>query len=558
MPLFRLNRRIRHYRRYRQITEAMIRHGFGYLVEQLELLPFIPIRRRLFWRGEPPKVMSLGARIRLLMESLGPTFVKLGQLLSTRTDLLPPEITGELARLQDDVPPFPVDEVIALIESETGRPLEASFASFEREPLAAASIAQVHRAVLPDGTQVVVKVRRPGVEESIATDIEILTGLAHLVHDRLRLDLVDPVQLVREFARGIRRELDFTIEGRYIRRFHENFSAFPGVKIPKVYWEFVTPRLLVLEYVDGVKIDQYEQLEAWGIDREALARRGAEAFLKQVMLDGCFHGDPHPGNLLVQRDGTLAYVDFGVVGRLDRATMGHLAELFVGFVDADVERVIKALVRAGAIQGEIDQVALRDELLDLIDAYHDRSLRDVEISQVIAEALEIAYRHRLKFPPDLLLLARAFVTMEGVGKGLNPRFNVMEIAEPFVQGLMRQKFDPVRIAKTIASESVDAFELLARIPVSLDRALDRLNRGELQIAFQHKGLDRLINRIDIVSNRISFSVIIGALIVGSSLIIQTQRGPLLFDLPLLGVLGYVVAGIFGMGLILSIVRSGRL
>lgn len=558
MPILGLNRRIRHYRRYRQITEAMIRHGFGYLVEQLELFPFIPVRRRFFWRGEPPRALSLGARIRMLMESLGPTFVKFGQLLSTRTDVLPPEITEELAKLQDNVPPFPVDQVIALIESETGEPLEASFASFDHEPLAAASIAQVHRAVLHDGSEVVVKVRRPGIDETIATDIEILTGLAHLVQERLRPELVDPVELVREFARGIRRELDFTIEGRYIMRFRENFASFPGVKIPKVYWRFVTPRMLVMEYIEGVKIDQLEQLDAWGIDREELARRGAEAFLKQVMLDGCFHGDPHPGNLLVQRDGTLAYLDFGIVGRLDEATMSHLAELFVGFVDADVERVMKALARAGAFRSGIDELALRDDLLDLIDHYHGRPLGDVVISEVISEALEVAYRHRLKLPQDLYLLARAFVTMEAVGRSLNPRFNVVDIAQPFVQSLLRRKLDPVRVAKRIAGETQEALELLARIPVSLDQALDRLNRGELQIAFQHRGLDRLINRIDIVSNRISFSVIIGALIVGSSLIIQTQRGPLLFDLPLLGVLGYVVAGIFGMGLILSIVRSGRL
>lgn len=558
MPVLRLNRRIRHYRRYRQIAEALIRQGFGYLVEQLELRPLIPIRRRLFWRDQEPQILSLGARMRTLFESLGPTFVKLGQLLSTRTDLLPLEVTQELARLQDDVPPISIDEVISVIESETGRTLDECFASFERVPLAAASIAQAHRAVLPDGAEVVVKVRRPGIEVSIETDIEILFGIAHLVEERLRPELLDPVSLIREFARGIRRELDFTIEGRNVMRFGDNFKEYEGVKIPKVYWEFTTPRLLVLEYVDAVKIDQFEALEGWGVDRGKLAQRVADAFLKQVMIDGSFHGDPHPGNLLVQADGSLALIDFGVVGRLDNETMTQLAEAFLGFMQSDADRVIKAMARMGALSNETDRLALRDDLSDLLDHYYGRSLKDVEMADVIAGSMEIAHRHRLRFPPDLLLLGRAFLTVEGVVKRLSPDFSVAEAAAPFAKDLAKYRLRPDRVARAAISETADYLEMLARIPVAVDRALDRLNRGEMEIVFHHRGLDRLINRIDIVSNRISFSVIIGALIVGSSLIIQAEGGPYLFDLPLLGVLGYVVAGIFGMGLILSIIRSGRL
>lgn len=558
VPVLRLNRRIRHYRRYRQVAETLIRHGFGYLVEQLELRPLIPFRRRLFWRGKEAEALSLGGRIRTVCESLGPTFVKLGQLLSTRTDLLPLEVTQELARLQDEVPPFPIDDVIAVIETETGRPLEHSFAAFDRTPLAAASVAQVHRAVLHDGAQVVVKVRRPGIESSIETDIEILFSIAHLVKERMSPELFDPVSLIRQFARGIRRELDFTIEARNIKRFAYNFQGYPGVKIPKVYWEFTTPRLLVLEYVDGVKIDQAHVLDAWGIDRGELARRTADAFLKQVMIDGCFHGDPHPGNLLVQRDGNLAFLDFGVVGRLDDASMAQLAELFLGFMGNDADRVIKAMARFGALGADTDRAALRDDLSDLLDHYYGRSLKDVAISDVVAASMGIAQRHNLKFPPDLLLLGKAFLTLEGVVQRLNPAFSVAEAAAPFAKDLARLRLRPDRLARVVFSDSIDYLEMLARIPAAVDTALDRLNRGETEIAFRHRGLDRLINRIDIVSNRISFSVIIGALIVGSSLIIQTQRGPLLFDLPLLGVLGYVVAGIFGMGLILSIIRSGRL
>lgn len=552
------NRRIQHYRRYRQIVEALIRHGFGYLIEQLELRHFLPFRHRLFRQSEALKARSLGARIRLVMEELGPTFVKLGQALSTRGDILPLEVVNELSRLQDEVPPFDVDQAVAVIEEEIGKPVSEIFASFDREPLAAASIAQVHKAIMPGGEAVVVKVRRPDIAETIETDIDILTGLAELAQERLRPELFSPVDVVEELARLIRRELDFTIEGRHIERFRKNFHDVEGVHIPKVYWDLSTKRLLVMEFIDGVKVSERRRLEEWGIDRTAIAKKGAEAFLKQVMLDGYFHGDPHPGNILVQRDGTLAFIDFGVVGRLDEIAMEHLADMFLGLVQGDVERIVKALIRVGAVDEAADMKALRNDTSDLVDRHYGRAIGDIEISEVIQDVLRVAYRHRIRLPSDFLLLGRAFIAMEGMGKELDPRFNAVEIAEPFAQELMRRRYDPKRAIKRSAEEAVEYSAMLARIPPALERALVRLNRSETEIQFRHRGLDRLITRLDIVSNRISFSVIIGALIVGSSLIIQTQRGPLIFDLPLLGFLGYVVAGIFGMGLVLSILRSGRL
>ncbi len=553
-----LNRRILHYRRYRQIGETLIRHGFGYLVEQLDLRHVIPTRLRWFRREEVTAGMSLGARIRLVLEELGPTFVKLGQTLAERGDMLPASIIDELSLLQDHVPPFSVDEAKRIVEEETGRSLDALFDEFVEEPLAAASIAQVHRARLSTGEQVVVKVRRPRIESTIETDIDILMGLARLAQDRFALELIDPVQVVREFARIIRKELDFRIEGRHLQRFKDNFDGEDGVHIPKVYWTYSTARLLVIEYVEGVKITDTATLDAWGVDKRRVARQSAEAFLKQVMLDGYFHGDPHPGNLLVREDGVLAFIDFGVVGRLGIDEKEALADMFLGVVRLDTEPIVRGLRRAGAIDGEVNWSGLRSDLADLIDRHYGKSLREIEIGVVISDLLEIAYRHRVRLPTDFLLLGKAFVTMEGIGNALDPRFNVVEIAEPFARRLMAERYSPERILEKSRDSLRHYADVFARIPTTIDQTMTKLNAGELKVPIEHRGLDRFITRLDIVSNRISFSLIIAALIVGSSILIQADAGPSLYGMPMLGVFGYVVAGIFGIGLILSILRSGRL
>lgn len=553
-----LSRRIRHYRRYREVAEALLRHGFGYVVDQLELRHLLPLRRRLFG-GEPtPHPLSPGLRLRRVMEELGPTFVKLGQALSTRADLLPPDILEQLSRLQDQVAPFPAAEGIRLVEEETGKPLGATFATFDEQPLAAASIAQVHRATLPTGEPVVVKLRRPGVERQIETDIEILYGLARLAQDRIKPELFDPVSTVEEFARIIRRELDFKVEARSIQRFRENFREHPDVYIPEVYWELTTERMLVMEYVDGAKVNDVAQIEAWGLDRKEIARRGARAFFKQVMIDGFFHGDPHPGNIRLRPDGSLVFLDFGVVGRLDEEAIAHLTELFVGVVRLEVDRVVAALTRLGAVRANVDLRRLRLELRDLIDRHYEKALGEIALGEMLYDVLHVAYRFRIRLPSDFLLLARAFLAVEGTGEQLDPEFNALEAARPFARELLRQRLDPKRLTRKLIEEGGHIAGLLARLPRELDTALTRLNRGETEIRFRHEGLERLISRLDIVSNRVSFSVIIASLIVGSSLIIQTKAGPLLFDLPLLGLLGYAVAFFFGMGLILSIWRSGRL
>lgn len=553
-----INRRILHYRRYRQIAEALMRHGFGYLIDQVDLRHLIPFRWRWFRPKEPPKSASLGERIRRVFEELGPTFVKLGQMLSSRTDVVPQAIAAELSRLQDDVPSFPAEEVRRIVEQELGRPIEDVLRTFDEAPLAAASIAQVHRGTLHSGEDVVLKVRRPDIEKVIETDVGILLRLSRQVKERLAPELFDPVSLVEEFARTIRREIDFRIEGKHLQRFYDNFVDVPGVHIPRVYWQYTTSALLVMEYVDGVKVTDLAGLAELGVDRHTIARRGAEAFFKQVMIDGYFHGDPHPGNLLVEADGTLALIDFGLVGRLERDEKEALADMFLGVVGQDVGKVVQALRRMGAIGVDTNLATLRVDLADLIDRHYGKRLGEIEMGSVLSSLLEVTQRHRLRLPTDFLLLGKAFVTMEGVARVLDPAFNVIEVAEPFARELMEERYSPSRLAEKGAEATRRYMEVAARLPLALDQAMGKLAGGELEVVLRHKEMDRMIQRLDVVSNRISFSLIIGALIVGSSIVIQAQVGPMFLGMPLIGVIGYVAAGFFGVGLVVSMWRSGRL
>lgn len=550
-----MQRRYRHLRRYRQVVEVLLRHGFGYVLDQLDLQHLVPFGRRVLPPATPEQ--SRGARLRSALEALGPTFVKLGQILSTRPDLVPEDVVDELSLLQDHVPPVQVEQITAVLQGELGRPVEEAFASFDPEPLAAASIGQVHRATLQDGTAVVVKVRRPGVEELVETDLEILQQLARLVEERWRPERFSPAAFVDEFSRVLRREMDYRLEAGNIERFRRAWAADTRVRIPRVYWELTTSRVLVMEYLGGVKVDDREGLERLGLDPRRIARLGAEVFLQQVLIDGVFHGDPHPGNLFVMEDGRLGMIDFGIVGRLDDELMNAVADLFVGVTRRDTERVVRGLVRVGAVDQNVDQRALRRDLADLIDRHYGKTLQQMELGVIVQEILRLTHRHQLRLPEDLMLLAKALVTIEGVGKHLDPEFNALEIAEPFARELMERQLDPRAVVRRAVDETQAYLQLLGRLPVKTDAILTRLDRGELQIQFVHKGLDPTVQRLERTSNRVAMSVVLAALILGSAIILQAHAGPTLWGVPLLGLLGFVMAAFLGLGLVIGILRSGR-
>jgi ubiquinone biosynthesis protein len=562
LNLRRLNRNIRSLRRYRQILGTLLKYGFGQIVDQLQVRLVLQRSRHVFTGG--PRVrearrQSPAVRLRLAMEELGPTFIKFGQLLSTRPDLLSSEYIAEFSRLQDEIPPFSYEQVHRQISREFGYPINELFADFEQAPLAAASIAQVHRARLPDGKKVAVKIRRPDIEQVIATDLDILMSLAFLAeHHVPALHMYNPVALVKEFRRSIQRELNFTREGHTLERFTANFAGDETFHVPHLYRELSGETVLTMEYIEGIKVNDFEKLRAAGYDLKAIARYGADALLKQVLVHGLFHGDPHPGNVFIMPGPVVCFLDYGMVGRLDHTLKYQLVDLLAGILERDVEKVVRLLLESGDLEEEPVLTNLKKVVSDFIDDYYEVPLQEIHTGRLLMDLINILVQFRISVPPDLLLLARALITMEGIGRQLDPDFNMVGHLKPFMERLARERFTPTYLAKEINSVAGEYGILLRRLPRDLRTLLLRMNRNRLKINLEHRGLNQLITDLDKSSNRLSFSMLISALIVGSSLIMQVDKGPQVMGFPVLGFLGYTIAAILGLWLAVAILRSGRL
>ena len=558
----RINRNIRSIRRYRTILGILIKYGFGHVVEQLNINYYLELGRRIVTLGTAPKEierLTQPERLRLAMEELGPTFIKLGQVLSTRPDLIPREYADEFRKLQDKVPGLPFDSICKQIEQELGAPVANHFVHLDPQPLAAASIAQVHRGRLHSGEEVVVKVRRPGVDSLVETDLDILMGLAYLIENHIPTGaLYDPMGIVKEFRRIIRREMDFSREGFTIDRFATNFADDPTVHVPKVHWEQTSEAVLTMEYVAGIKVSEFERLRESGLDLKVIARNGADCLLKQVLVHGFFHGDPHPGNIFILENNVICMLDYGMVGRLDDDLKYQLSELLVAVLQRDVDRVISQLLYSGELTDEVDRKQLKRDLSEFIDDYFEVPLQEINAGKLLGEFIDILTHYRIKFTPDLILLAKALVTMEGIGRQLDPEFNMIAHLRPFMERLLRERLAPGHLSRELL-KTAQAYGALAKnLPHDVKELINRINRNKFKIDLEHRGLERLIADIDKSSNRLSFSLLIAALIVGSSLIMQTEKGPLLFGFPILGFLGYLVAGFLGLWLAVAILRSGRL
>ena len=560
MNLLQLNRNIRSIKRYRQIVRVLFKYGFDNLLAYLNLTEFVARWRRLVRRERSDIVeLSQAERMRLVLEELGPTFIKFGQFLSTRSDLLPPNYVAEFAKLQDDVPPFSFTEVTAELQREFGMDVSALFSSFTSEPIAAASIAQVHRAVLLTGELVVVKVRRPGIVDQIETDIEALMLLAMMAEKHLpNSDIYDPVGQVRELARTIRRELDLSLEGRTIERFAANFAGDSTVYFPKVYWQFTSKAALTMELIEGLKVSDVEGLTAAGLDLKLIAKRGANAFVRMVLQHGFFHGDLHPGNILILPDNVICMLDFGMTGRIDPFLKRYLTDILLAILKRDAEEVISLLIYSGDITDSVNIRALRRDISEFIDTYYEMSLQDLQIGQLLADFIEIITSYRIKFHPDLLLLAKTFMSMESIGRRLDPDFDMTSHLRPLMEKEIRARLSPGNAVKEIFGNANSYVNLLRSLPKDIKEILNRINRDKFKIDLEHRGLDRFTKDMDRSINRLSSSLIIAALIVGSSIVMQTGKGPLLLGFPLFAFMGYSIAGLIGIVWLIAIFRSGRL
>ena len=542
LPILRVNRNIRTIRRYRTILGVLIKYGFGHFVEQLNIDYYLELGKRIVTRDKMHRELerlSQPRRLRMAMEELGPTFIKLGQLLSTRPDVLDQEFIREFSKLQDEVPAVPLDQIKTQVQRELGYPVDELFAEFSAEPLAAASIAQVHRGKLRSGEEVVFKVRRPGISRIVETDIDVLMGLAYLIEQHVpAIALYEPVGLVKEFRRSIMREMNFIREGHTVERFAANFADSATVYIPKIFWDCSGEIVLTMEYVPGIKISHMEELKAQGYDLKEIARRGADAFLKQVLDHGLFHADPHPGNIFVLPDQVICMIDFGMVGRLGQDLKEQLLDLLQALLGKDVDRIISQLLYSGELTDTADLKNLKRDLHDFIEDYYDLVLQDIKIGRLFAEFIEILTHHRIHFPPDYMILAKALVVMEGVGRQLDPDFNMISHMRPYVNRLLVERFSPKNITAEAGRIAMAYTSLAKNLPHDIKEFINRLNRNQFKIDLEHRGLEKLVTDLDRSSNRVSFSLVIG--------------------FPLLGLLGYSIAGLLGLWLAVGILRSGRL
>ena len=553
--------RVAHVRRYSEIVSILVKYGFVDVVETLHLTPYLAAGRRVLAAlgrtGHPEP--NRAVRLRLAFEELGPTFIKFGQALSTRADLLPANVVAELTLLQDAVPPLPAGVAEQTIERTLGQPVAGLFLDFDCEPLAAASIAQVHRATLHSGESVAVKVRRPSIESTIEADLSILADLASLAERHVPdARLYSLSELVAEFARTIRREQDLVREGRLIERVASQFAGDPTVRFPRIHWPLTTSAVLTMEFLDGVKVSAVGTSEAPDLDPTVVARRGADAVLKQILVNGLFHADPHPGNILVLPDSVVAFVDFGIIGRIDSQMRNTLAETILAIGRQDAERLTEIVVSVATPLRPVDMMELTRDIAEMLDMYGGVSLGDLSLRAVFASITDAMARHRLRLPADILMLIKSVTTIEAVGRQLDPAFKIVEHATPFVESLVAQKHHPLALALRAGEAGRDVLKALRSMPEDLADITRRARADGLQIQFVHRNLDFFVREMDRSSNRLSFAVVIAAIVIGSSIVVHAAVGPQAYGYPLLGLAGFVAAAVLGIGLAIGILRSGRL
>lgn len=546
--------------RLNTILGVLIRHGFGDSVRRLGLADRLErAGHALKWnhaadlaRLEPP------VQVRLALEELGPTFVKLGQILAGRADLFGPDWIAEFEKLHSQVPAVPLDDLRPQLREDLGDEPEVVFARFDVEPLAAASIAQVHRAQLHDGTEVVVKIRRPGITDTIEADLRLLARLAVLAEAELpALKPYRPQQLVRELARSLRRELDLASECRSAERIATNLASLPWIVVPRVHWAHTKERVNVQDHVGGVPGNQVALLDSNGYDRNLLARRGAQAVLKMIVQDGFFHADPHPGNVFYLEGNRIAFIDFGMVGRLSQRRREELLNLLLGLVERNPQTVADVLLDWTGDEHGVNLSLLETEIETFVDQYHGTPLAQLNLGQMLADVTAILREHHLGLPTDMALLIKAFITLEGMGRSLDPAFHMTTEALPMLRQVLRARYQPKVVANRAWQTLRRALAVAEQLPHDVSRLLRNARRGRVHVGIELAHLKRVGDQIDRAANRLTMALVIAALIIGSSIVMTVKGGPTLFGLPAFGFIGFASAFVGGLWLVRAIWRSSK-
>ena len=544
--------------RLSEIAQVAARHGFGYFLRKYRLGDLLP-------KGEQrldtdSSASDRGRRLREMLDELGPTFVKFGQLLSTRPDVVPPDIVAELRGLQDDVSPVGFNQIRDVIEAELDLTIERAFLEFDVVPMASASIGQVHRAVLPDGQEVAVKVQRPAAPAQIEADLGLLYQAARLLRERVKaLEFLDPRELVDEFARSIRLELDYGHEARNAETFYRNFARDPRVVVPKVIRQYSSARVLTLEYLHGRKVADLDLEMMTPGERSDVVTRMADTWMTMVFRHGFFHADPHPANVFVLDSGELGLVDFGQAGKLTDDDMTRLTRLFVDAATENVDAIPRRLRELGVRYAPEREQEFRQQLQILFDRYYGARLSDVDPVQVIREAFQLIYSLNLKLPSRFVMLDKAIATLASVGQEVYPDFNVFEVAKPYARRLLAERFHPRLLAKQARSEALALGSIARDVPYQMHDILERLRDGTFQVRIENPGIDELDEIIQQATNRIAVALVIVGGLMGSSIIgVFATGGPHVIGLHLLAVVGFVLSGVFGVWLIWGILRHSRL
>jgi ubiquinone biosynthesis protein len=555
----RLSKTYRNINRFREILGVFVKHGFGDLSDILHLDKYLDLGTKYF--RLPPRVatahLTRPERFRTALEELGPTFIKLGQMVGNRPDLLAPEWAAALEKLQDDVPPFPSAEAKAVVAAQFGEPLDSLFRHFGELPIASASMAQVYKAELLTGEKVAVKVQRPGIEDLVKVDLEIMFHLAFLLEKYVQgMDVLNPMSICEEFERTIVKELDFSLEASQMERFAQASADLSIFYVPKVHRSLTSRMVLTIEFIDGMKISNLEGIRHAGMDPGRIADDLSQVLMHQVFTQGFFHADPHPGNILVMADRTICFLDYGMVGSLSPTHRDRLLDILVGVAEQDPGRIAKTLIQLAYQPSDIVE-DLEFQVGELLEAYSFVTLKDFRIGEFLNRLIRLIITNRLRMPPGFYLMLKAVVTLEGVSRRLDPEFDMVESIKPFAKKAMKARLRPGRLARDMYFGALDLTPMLKEFPAQARDILGLIKRGKLRIEFQHQGLEPILKTHERMMTRLVFALVLASLIIGSSLVVLSGIPPKWYGVPVIGVAGFVSAAVVGFWLLVSIIlRKG--